>query len=52
MTSTRGSEMGVASPDIFRSIAYYAPETSQRSGAPLADHDGAARATCGRTRGR
>ena len=29
-------EMGVASPDIFRSIAYYAPETSQRSGAPMA----------------
>lgn len=27
--------MGVASPDIFRSIAYYAPETSQRSGAPM-----------------
>jgi|CXWL01.1.fsa_nt_gi DNA helicase HerA-like ATPase len=25
-------EMGVASPDIFRSIAYYAPETAQRSG--------------------
>ncbi len=29
-------EMGVASPDIFRSIAYYAPETAQRSGAPAA----------------
>jgi uncharacterized protein len=28
-------EMGVSSPDIFRSIAYYAPETSQRSGAPM-----------------
>ena len=28
-------QMGVASPDIFRSIAYYAPETSQRSGAPM-----------------
>ena len=27
--------MGVDSPDIFRSIAYYAPETSQRSGAPM-----------------
>ena len=29
-------EMGVASPDIFRSIAYYAPETAQRSGASMA----------------
>jgi hypothetical protein len=29
-------EMGVAAPDIFRSIAYYAPETSQRSGTPMA----------------
>jgi hypothetical protein len=28
-------QMGVASPDIFRSIAYYAPETSQRSGAAI-----------------
>lgn len=28
-------KMGVASPDIFRSIAYYAPETSQRSGAAM-----------------
>lgn len=28
-------EMGVQSPDIFRSIAYYAPEMSQRSGNPL-----------------
>jgi DNA helicase HerA-like ATPase len=28
-------QMGVASPDVFRSIAYYAPETSQRSGAPM-----------------
>jgi hypothetical protein len=25
-------EMGVASPDLFRSIAYYAPETAVRSG--------------------
>ena len=29
------NEMGVASPDIFRSIAYYAPETAVRSGSPL-----------------
>lgn len=29
------AEMGVADPDVFRSIAYYAPETPQRSGAPL-----------------
>lgn len=29
-------EMGVASPDLFRSIAYYAPETAQRSGTPIA----------------
>lgn len=28
-------EMGVASPDIFRGIGYYAPEQSQRSGAPI-----------------
>lgn len=28
-------EMGVQSPDIFRNIAYYAPESSQRSGNPL-----------------
>jgi len=28
-------EMGVAQPDIFRSIAYYAPETAVRSGSPL-----------------
>ncbi len=28
-------EMGVTSPDIFRSIAYYAPETGQRSGTPM-----------------
>ena len=28
-------EMGVDKPDIFRSIAYYAPETSVRSGSPL-----------------
>lgn len=28
-------EMGVAKPDIFRSIAYYAPETNQRSGTPM-----------------
>jgi len=27
-------EMGVTSPDVFRSIAYYAPETAQRSGDP------------------
>lgn len=29
-------EMGVTSPDVFRSIAYYAPETAQRSGDPRA----------------
>ncbi len=29
-------EMGVTSPDIFRSIAYYAPEESLRSGTPRA----------------
>ncbi len=29
-------EMGVASPDVFRSIAYYAPETAQRSAAARA----------------
>lgn len=28
-------EMGVPRPDIFRNIAYYAPETAQRSGAPI-----------------
>lgn len=28
-------EMGVESPDVFRSIAYYAPERPERSGAPL-----------------
>ncbi|HXK32476.1 MAG TPA: ATP-binding protein, partial [Dehalococcoidia bacterium] len=30
------AEMGVAEPDVFRSIAYYAPETPLRSGSPLA----------------
>ncbi|HYM15826.1 MAG TPA: ATP-binding protein [Dehalococcoidia bacterium] len=30
------NQMGVAAPDVFRSIAYYAPETSQRSGAARA----------------
>lgn len=30
------AEMGMATPDVFRSIAYYAPETSQRSGDPRA----------------
>jgi DNA helicase HerA-like ATPase len=30
------AEMGVPRPDIFRSIAYYAPETAVRSGSPLA----------------
>jgi hypothetical protein len=29
-------EMGVARPDIFRSIAYYAPETAVRSGTAMA----------------
>ena len=29
-------DMGVTSPDIFRSIAYYAPEVPQRSGGPRA----------------
>jgi DNA helicase HerA-like ATPase len=29
-------EMGVERPDVFRSIAYYAPETADRSGAPRA----------------
>ena len=29
-------QMGVTSPDIFRSIAYYAPETAVRSAAPRA----------------
>ncbi len=29
-------EMGVARPDVFRSIGYYAPEQVVRSGAPLA----------------
>jgi hypothetical protein len=29
-------DMGVSRPDVFRSIAYYAPESPQRSGAPLA----------------
>lgn len=28
--------MGVAKPDVFRSIAYYAPEQALRGGAPLA----------------
>jgi DNA helicase HerA-like ATPase len=28
-------EMGVARPEIFRNIAYYAPETPQRSGAAI-----------------
>jgi DNA helicase HerA-like ATPase len=29
-------KMGVAAPDIFRSIAYYAPETATRSGGAMA----------------
>jgi len=29
-------EMGVASPGLFDSIGYYAPETAERSGSPLA----------------
>jgi len=30
------AEMGVPSPDVFRNIAYYAPETAQRGGAARA----------------